>query len=545
MDLLPPHWLDLAADLLDYLPPLPAMPTAVGMGFALLVAVWLGERLQCAGMARTLGYWLCGAAFGITLAGAQALLGHPVLASATARASATASTLAAGAALGNNAPSTWATLHSLSWVFDLALGWVLVELGQRIDLRWLLRNQALAVTAVLEYTLTWALVALTLRSMGQAWLPAAVVATLAAHSSPIMLSTLLPQWRSEGQVTERALHLGSINTVLTAISLPAVLSLVGAYTQGEAALANAGLPGSAASSVGVVADSSVLRSGLELAQPLWAAVGSVAIGFALGWLLSRLRQVSTARSLAASAAHWAAVTPTQAAPDRAQWLSMLGAVCVAVGLAQWFAAPALVACLALGLSLRRRAAMVSAGDMLGAGAGLSQLAQVSMFVVAGASLPWLQWMGLQPGNAGAVLDAQVLVLAALLLVIRLCAKVLVCTLTARWAGLRWVQGFALGFMLQPLSMTGLVFWAMAASALAQRHAALSHAVLLALCTSDLLAPWLMRTVLRNVREVLPEPLALPPYPSGSVGNSGLNTQTSLHSQRIDTHADLQAFHAAL
>ena len=61
-----------------------------------------------------------------------------------------------------------------------------------------------------------------------------------------MLSTLLSQWRSEGQVTERALHLGSINTVLTAITLPLVLSLVGAYTQGEAALYSPGVQGSAA-----------------------------------------------------------------------------------------------------------------------------------------------------------------------------------------------------------------------------------------------------------------------------------------------------------
>jgi NhaP-type Na+/H+ or K+/H+ antiporter len=274
----------------------------------------------------------------------------------------------------------------------------------------------------------------------------------------------------------------------------------------------------------------VLRSGLELAQPLWEAAASMAIGFALGWLLSRLRTGSARRGVAAGAAHTAG-----SVPDRAPWLSMLGAVCVAVGLAQWLTAPALVACLALGLSMRRRAALAHTGDSSGVGAGLSQLAQVLMFLVAGACLPWLQWVGLQPDQAGPALDIQVLVLAALLLLIRVCAKVCVCTLTARWAGLRWVQGLALGLMLQPLSMTGLVFWAMAASALATPYAYLSHAVLLMLCMSDLFAPWIMRGVLRGMREVEPAPLQAAAAPPDYFG---LQTQSSVHTLKVDTHAEL-------
>jgi hypothetical protein len=163
-------------------------------------------------------------------------------------------------------------------------------------------------------------------------------------------------------------------------------------------------------------------------------------------------------------------------------------------------------------------------------------------LVAGACLPWLQWAGLQADHAAPALDAQVLVLAALLLTIRLCAKVLVCTMTARWAGLRWAQGLALGLMLQPLSMTGLVFWAMAASALAAPYVALSHAVLLMLCVSDVLAPWMMRAVLRSMREVAPEPVQptlTKPDGNGNAVNSGLNTQSSMSLQRIDTLSDLR------
>lgn len=516
------------------MPALTDLPRAAWIGFALLLAVWLGDRLQRAGAARTTGYWLCGAGFGIAVVGVQLWL-EP-----TAPLASNSAPITAISPLPALVPSTWATLQSLAWIFDLALGWVLVELGQRMDLRWLLRNRALAVTAVLEYALTWGLAALVLRSLGLAWLPAGIAATLAAHSSPVLLSTMMAQWNSEGQVTERALHLGSINTVLTAMTLPAVLALGSAYTQSEVAQTHSAVVGS---TMGGLVEASVLRSGLELAQPVWEVVASVAIGFGLGWLLSRLRQSAfgarpvALRGVAQNGSLGAPVG--MANNERAQWLSLLGAVCVAVGLAQWWGAPALVACLALGLSLRRRAAQALLSDMTASGAstGLGQLAQVLMFLVAGACLPWWQWAGLQPQQSGSALSLQVLALAALLLMVRLCAKTLVCTLTARWAGLRWVQGLALGLMMQPLSMTGLVFAAMAASALASSYAPLSHALLLMLCVSDVLAPWVMRSVLRGMREVALAPV--PPIPLRP-GHSGLHTQSSLMPRQVDTYADIHA-----
>jgi hypothetical protein len=537
---------------------LPALPTAAWVGLTLLSAVWLGERLQRVGGAagrlgsavggggRTVGYWLCGAAFGVGLAWAQVWGGLGVGASGpVAGAAAGAGAGALGAVHGAMVPSTAAMLHSLSWIFDLALGWVLVELGQRIDLRWLLRNRALAATAVLEYAITWGLAALVLHGVGMGWLVACVAATLAAHSSPVLLSTLLPQWRAEGQVTERSLHLGSINTVITAITLPVVLALAGAYAQGEAVVGSVGVLGSVPSAAATAAamQGGVLRSGLELAQPLWEAVGSLALGFGLGWLLSggRAAQRSTTLDLHQGTLP-APLDIAERTPERAQWLSLLGAVCVAVGVAQWWGAPALVACLALGLSLRRRAAQALLGDMRSAGAGMGQLAQVLMFLVAGACLPWLQWFGLESiaskQEIAPAINLQVIVLAALLLLVRLLSKTLVCTLTARWAGLRWVQGLALGLTLQPLSMTGLVFWAMAATALTTLHPApymhLSHALLLMLCVSDVLAPWMMRGVLRRLREVA----ASPAQPAARPTHSALHTHSSLHTRQVDTNADI-------
>jgi hypothetical protein len=539
MEIQATEWINLLSyNLLQALPALSDLPRAAWIGCALLLAVWIGDRLQRTGMSRTMGYWLCGVGFGIAGVGVQMWLVPSVLSTTAAGAQQTSSL---AAELRNaSTPSTWATLQSLAWIFDLALGWVLVELGQRMDLRWLMRNRALAATAVLEYALTWGLAALVLRSLGLAWVPASVAATLAAHSSPVLLSTLLAQWNSEGQVTERALHLGSINTVLTAITLPAVLALGSAYAQGEAAQAHSAILGA---TVGSMVNASILRSGLELAQPVWEVVASIAIGFGLGWLLSLLRQ--SASGLRPVALRGVAHNGSLGAPvsmannERSQWLSLLGAVCVAVGLAQWWGAPALVACLALGLSLRRRATQALLSDMAGSGAstGLGQLAQVLMFLVAGACLPWWQWAGLQPQQNGSALSLQVLALAALLLMVRLCAKTLVCTLTARWAGLRWVQGLALGLMMQPLSMTGLVFGAMAASALATTYAPLSHALLLMLCVSDVLAPWVMRSVLRGMREVAMAPV--PPIPLRP-DHSGLVTQSSVMPRRVDTYTDINA-----
>ena len=535
------NWLDLTWDALpSFLATLdlPTVPAAAWVGLALLVAVWLGERMQRVGASRTTGYWLCGAGIGMAVAAVQWHVVPAVMPAVAASAMANAANTAATASLwasglGSETVSSMAAIAQA--LFNLALGWVLVELGQRIDWRWLWRNKALTATAVLEFAFTWGLAAAVLRSLDIAWLPAGVMATLVAHSSPVMLASLQQQWRAQGQVTERALHVGSINTVLTVITLPLILSLASAYVQGTNVVAS----GAGAAATGAITATGAinnpmgvtglpaisqpiqsLRSGLELAQPLWEVVASVAWGYALGWLLSRLGTAQ--RGLPGRGAK--ALSSPMVASFSSEWVYLAGAVCLAVGCAQWWGIPALVACLALGLSLRTRAVHAHAHDSH----AVSALAQVLMFLVAGASLPWLAWAGLSTNATLPALSAEALVLAALLLVIRLGAKTLVCTLTARWAGLRWPQGMALGMMLQPLSMTGLVLWGMAASVLSGPLAMLSLSYLLMLCVSDVLAPWAMQMVLRNMREVEPEP--------EPIQYSGLQTQSSLRPLRIDTES---------
>jgi Kef-type K+ transport system membrane component KefB len=478
----------------------PAVPMTAWVGLALLVAVLCGELAQRIGLARTTGYWFTGALLGVLLGLANFGMHGPTTPSQA------------------TLPPALATLHRFAWLFDVALGWVLVELGQRIDLRWMMRNRALAATALLEFSLTWGLTLLVLRSLGFGMAAACVAASLAAHSAPVLLTALLPQWRAEGQVTERALHLGALNTVLTAISLPLAIALTTAYSQ--SAQETSAFPPPMASSV--------LRSGLELTQPLWEAGASIVIGIALGWLVSQINLRVTVKPVRSSRGATGA--------DRARWGITVGALCLAVGLAQWLHAPALIACLALGLSLRRITAQHVSGEML----GLSVLVQVVIFLVAGASLPWVQWLDLQKQDAllGAAdvvssgsIDAVAVILALVLLALRLAAKTAACTLTAHWAGLRWAQGWALGLMMQPFSITGLVFWAMTVHVLLPQDAVLSQAFLLMLLVSDVFAPWAMRRMLIGMREVVigAKHSAFEPHEA-----SILHTAPTLGAQHVDT-----------
>ncbi|NJS36973.1 MAG: hypothetical protein HC765_12090 [Brachymonas sp.] len=114
-------------------------------------------------------------------------------------------------------------------------------------------------------------------------------------------------------------------------------------------------------------------------------------------------------------------------------------------------------------------------------------------------------------------------LVALLLLVRLCGKLLVCTLTARWAGLRWQQGFALGLMMQPLSMTGLALLLLAWPLLLASDAQLALALCIALLISDAIVPRALRYLLQRCGEIAEEP-----------DIAGMNSRSSTHPTRIDT-----------
>lgn len=105
---------------------------------------------------------------------------------------------------------------------DIAIGLILFELGRRLDLRWLWRDRWLAATSVGEVVLSFAAMYLALALFGIEPLYAAVAAAIGVATSPAVVMLVAQELRAEGQVTERALNLVAINSVV-AFVLTAVL----------------------------------------------------------------------------------------------------------------------------------------------------------------------------------------------------------------------------------------------------------------------------------------------------------------------------------
>jgi NhaP-type Na+/H+ or K+/H+ antiporter len=107
------------------------------------------------------------------------------------------------------------TLLAQSWIFvDIALGLVLFELGRRLHLRWLVRERYVLATGMLESALSFALVYGALMYFGVPALHAAVAAAIGVSSSPAVVMLVARELRAEGQLTERALHLVAVNSVV-------------------------------------------------------------------------------------------------------------------------------------------------------------------------------------------------------------------------------------------------------------------------------------------------------------------------------------------
>jgi Kef-type K+ transport system membrane component KefB len=448
------------------------VPALVWAGAALWLAMSVADVAQRWGLLRSTAYGLCGAVLALAIG------------------------------LASSAQDGMAQVMRSEGLLDMALGWIVFMVGQQMDMRWLLRNKALAATAVLDFVFTALVVTAVLIMLGLAWPAAGVAGLLMAHSSPVVLASFMPDWQADGQISARALHMGGINTLLAALSVPLLLVLAQAWLQSAAQSMHA-LP--------TVSLPILQRSGWEMAQPLLLLMLSLAVGTALGRLLAR-----PAHS-AQSAWRWLAAEGSMA------WVA---AACVCAGLAQWWGAPAWAACLALGLSLRS-----PSGAAWRAGLGLQQsltsLAQLLLFALSAAILIAL---ALQSSSAFSQVElalGMLVPLVALMLLLRLVCKLLVCTLTARWAGLRWQQGFALGLAMQPLSMTGLALLLMAWPLLMQGDALMACSLVAALGLSDWLAPKGLRALLRRSGEMAPDEIA------------GLRSKNSTQPVRIDTSAQPQ------
>jgi Kef-type K+ transport system membrane component KefB len=136
--------------------------------------------------------------------------------------------LAVGALLGPAAGGVIdaGTAGQLRIFVDIAVGMLLFELGQRVDLGWLRRNPSLLAASVLEAALTFMLVHLAMTWLGIRPVAAAAGGLLAVATSPAVVMTVIKDLRAQGQVTERIILFTALNTAYAVIGLALMVGLL-------------------------------------------------------------------------------------------------------------------------------------------------------------------------------------------------------------------------------------------------------------------------------------------------------------------------------
>lgn len=134
--------------------------------------------------------------------------------------------IGAGLALGPHASGLLdvKALAGLRGVLDVALGVVLFQLGQRVDLGWLRRNPWLLATSVLESALAFGAVFVVLLLLDVRPLLAALAAAIGIATGPAVVLSLTRELRAQGQVTERMLLLTSLNCIYAFVAVSMLLA---------------------------------------------------------------------------------------------------------------------------------------------------------------------------------------------------------------------------------------------------------------------------------------------------------------------------------
>ena len=279
---------------------------------------------------------------------------------------------------------------------DLALGIVLFDLGRRMDLQWMKREWTLAATGLLESFLSFAAVFATLVWLDVSAVKAGIAAAIAMATSPAVVFLVVQDAKAEGQVTERALNLVALNSLLA--SIVTTILLASAHLEARVDVE------------------------VALLHPAYLFLGSLALGAAVA-SVTRLvaRTVEKTKDL-----HFALIA---------------GMVIGAVGLAIMLKLSVILALLAFGLFSRNDA---RSHDLLNVSLGPSaRLLYIVLFVITGASLPTSALV--VAGGAGVAL--------ALARVIGKLAAVLI---LAPFSGLRVRQAAGLALALSPMSTFALL-----------------------------------------------------------------------------------------
>ncbi len=279
---------------------------------------------------------------------------------------------------------------------DLALGLVLFDLGRRMDLQWMKRDWTLAAAGLAESLLTFAAVFATLLIFDFPPVQSGIAASISMATSPAVVMLIVQDTRAEGQVTERALNLVALNSLLA--SIITTILLAAAHLDARVDVETA------------------------LLHPAYLFLGSLGLG-GLVAALARLvaRSVEKTREL-----HFTLIA---------------GIVIATVGVAAMLKLSVILSLLAFGLFTRNDARNY---DLLNVNlAPASRLLYIVLFVITGASLPL---SALAAGGA-----AGLAVTAA-----RTLGKLVGVLAVAPIGGLRSRQSVGLGLALMPMSTLALM-----------------------------------------------------------------------------------------
>lgn len=387
--------------------PLVANPM-MWIGVLLIAGVAGGELVQrLLGLPRITGY----AAAGLLLGpGGTGLIGHPLL-------------------------------DELSVLADVAIGLILFELGQRLDLAWLRRSPALALMGVAE-ALGGALAVFFVLSnyLGQPPLVAAVSAAIAMSTSPAVLMRVAADLRAEGQVTERALLLTAINGVLAFLTLTVLIPwLHSEYRSGWMAM---------------------------FLHPIYLLAGSLILAAAGAQITLKLARLVGKHA-------------------ERQFIAVLAMVVLTVGAALVLKLSVLLALLAMGAMVRNadrehHLIIVDSGNA-------GQFFYLMLFVISGASLD----LGLL-ATAGTT--------AAAFILVRFAGKAIGVFALAPLVGLRLRQAGLVALALLPMSGLAVVMVHQTATLYPEIRASVASVVLAAVVVLELVGPIATQFALRRAGE---------------------------------------------
>jgi Kef-type K+ transport system membrane component KefB len=335
-----------------------------------------------------------------------------------------------GELVGPNGAVGWAAI-----LVELALGVLLFELGNRVNLRWLRDNPWLLATSALEAVLTFGAVYALLTWLQVATNEALLVAAISMATAPAIVMRVVVESRAQGQVSDRLLVLTALNTIYTVIAVQLMMGWLHQSYRGDLV-------------------SAVLH-------PVYLLAGAALAGAAIGGLLRVLRN-----RLLLDDDHAAAV--------------LVGIVLAAVLVLKMLKLPVLLTLLLAGLLMRN---VLGRPYVWPRGLhAVTGLLVVTLFVLTGIAveLSYLMTGGL---------------IALALIALRTLAKTGAVLMLARPSGITLKQGVALGAALTPMSGVAFVLTYDLLAVFPELAPRVAATVLAAIAILELFGPIVVRWVL--------------------------------------------------